>query len=139
MPAVAEHTSFQTVFTVYPSDTNYMDTLFGGKLMKEMDVCAGITAKRLLYVSECNRAVTAHVDSIDFTVPGHVGDLIFLTGTVISLGRKSIKIRVDVQKECEQSDKKVPMCNADFIFVSKLGESSRPHEVVLPDDYEPVI
>lgn len=128
----ATNLQFQTTFTVYPEDTNYMHTLFGGKLMKEMDVCAGMTAKRALYDSKCSRAVTAHVDDLDFTVPGNVGDIIFLTGTIVELGNKSISIDVQARKETNQNEQKIDMCNARFVFVAMQQGEPHPHGLTLP-------
>lgn len=123
----ASNVEFQTAFTVQPQDTNYMDTLFGGKLMKEMDACAGMTSRRALYESVCKQAVTVHVDSLDFTVPGYIGDLIVLTGRITGFGETSIHVHVTAEKESIEGDGRRVMCEADFVFVSLLEGTKHPH------------
>ncbi len=131
MAKKAKNLEFKTGFSVQPQHTNYMDTLFGGKLVKEMDICAGMTAKRLLYASECDRAVTAHLDDVDFLVPGNVGDIIFLRGRITGLGTTSINIQVTAKKETNQSGEKVDMCDAQFVFVSVKDGDPYPHNLKL--------
>ncbi len=123
----ANNTEFQTAFTVQPQDTNYLETLFGGKLMREMDACAGMTARRALYQSECKKAVTVHVDSLDFTVPGYLGELIVLTGRITDFGKTSIHIHVKAEKENADGEGRELMCEADFVFVSVMDGKKHPH------------
>jgi len=123
---------FQTAFTVQPQDTNHMDTLFGGKLMQEMDSCAGMTARRALYDSDCDVAVTVHVDGLDFSVPGFNGDLIVLTGEIREFGDTSIYIDVSAEKEAiDGGGERKLMCEADFVFVALKDGKKHPHGLTL--------
>lgn len=127
----AQYRTFHTNFTVLSQDTSYLNRLYGGKLLHEMDVCAGITVKRMLYDSDVQRAVTAHIESVDFTEPGYEGDIIFLTGKITGLGETSIDVRVKAEKEDGKSDDKIPMCHANFVFVSIKEEEPYPHGLCL--------
>jgi acyl-CoA hydrolase len=91
-----------TSFVVFPQDTNAnTPMLFGGKILAEMDRCAGITTRRLLYDSKVKTAVTVAIKDLTFHKTGEIKDLIFVTGTVTELGSKSIKIHVKAEKEVE--------------------------------------
>lgn len=105
-----------TNFVVYPSDCNHMNTLFGGKILAEMDRTCGITVRRLLYSSKCDLAVTAGIESVKFLKPAHVGDLVFTKTKVVKLGKKSITVQVEVVKE--QKDGEVKLAEGIFTFVS---------------------
>ncbi len=129
----AKRLTFQTAFTVQPQDTNYLNTLFGGALMKEMDSCAGMTARRALYDSACEDAVTVHVDSFDFTMPGYIGDLVILTGKITNFGTTSIEIKVTVEKEEIGSGDRGVICEAEFVFVSMQDGEKHPHGLCLPE------
>lgn len=130
----AQNLTFQTAMTVQPQDTNYLSTLFGGKLMQEMDACAGMTARRSLYDSVCEEAVTVHVDSLDFTIPGYIGDLVILTGEITSFGNTSIHIHVTAKREEIDTGDCATICEADFVFVSMKDGEKHPHGLVHPDD-----
>lgn len=129
----ATNLEFQSAFTVQPQDTNYLNTLFGGKLMQEMDSNAGMTARRSLYDSVCEDAVTVHVDSLDFTIPGYIGDLIILTGEITEFGESSIFIHVKADKEEIDTGDRAMMCEADFVFVAMKDGEKHPHGLVLPE------
>lgn len=129
----AKNLQFQTAFTVQPQDTNYLNTLFGGELMRQMDACAGMTARRSLYDSVCEEAVTVHVDSLDFTIPGYIGDLIILTGEITDFGDTSIFIHVMAEKEEIDTGNRSTMCEADFVFVAMKDGEKHPHGLVLPE------
>ncbi len=80
-------------FMVFPEDLNYAGTLFGGKILAEMDKTAAKAARRMLYGTECNGAVTASLDKVDFKKPAQLGDIIELTAHITRLGRTSIEIK----------------------------------------------
>ena len=81
--------------TVFPTDTNPQGTLFGGQLVAWMDKAAGIAAMR----HAKNTVVTAAIENISFKVPIFVGDLVELRGKVVSVGRTSMKVEVEVFRE----------------------------------------
>lgn len=56
-------------FTVFPDALNYGGSLFGGKLLAEMDLAASNAARRLLYGTDFNglaRTITPRILSISF-------------------------------------------------------------------------
>lgn len=81
--------------SVFPTDSNPRGNLFGGTLVSWMDKAAGIAAMRRAR----QVVVTAKIEDIEFKVPIIVGDLVEVNAKVESVGRTSLKVRVDVSKE----------------------------------------
>lgn len=117
-PPVAKlNITHETSFVVFPQDCNANPPmLFGGKILAEMDRCAGITARRLLYASSIKDAVTVGITDVRFVKSGEVKDLVFVTGTVTKLGSKSITIYVKVEREKGQN--RELLADGMFTFVS---------------------
>lgn len=117
-------------FTVFPDDLNWAGTLFGGKLLAEMDLAAANTARRVLYGSECNGVVTASLDKVDFKKPARLGDIIEIRTWITALGRTSIQVKVNVSKEDKQGQIDA-ICTADFTMVAVRAENPHPHNCTL--------
>lgn len=130
--ADAPITISSTSFVVFPADCNANPPMaFGGKLLAEMDRCAGITARRLLYSSPLGvkDAVTVGVDKVKFHKGAEVKDLLVVTGEVMVVGESKIMIHVTVERELK--DKKELLVEGDFWFVSYdlQTKKSTPHGV----------
>ena len=77
---------------IMPNDTNPLDNLMGGNLMRWMDTVAGICAAR-----HCEAyVVTASVDHISFTKPINLGDVITLEAQVTRAFNTSVEVFVEV-------------------------------------------
>jgi acyl-CoA hydrolase len=115
-------------FTVFPQDLNYADTLFGGKVMAEMDVAGVKVVRRAIYETDCDGAVTASVDKIDFKKPAFLGDLISMRADIKAFGRSSIQVKITVTRESQSGDIE-EICAANFTFVTMKNKKSHPHEL----------
>ena len=80
---------------IFPNDINNHNTLFGGKLMSDIDMIASISAYRHSR-TEC---VTASADSIHFLHPITPQDSVCLESYVSWTGRSSMEVFVKVIKE----------------------------------------
>ena len=69
---------------ILPNDTNNLDTVFGGKVMQYMDLCAAMSAYKFARTA----VVTASVDRLDFLAPAKQGDIMILK----SLSLKKVNI-----------------------------------------------
>jgi acyl-CoA hydrolase len=121
-------TEYTTDFTVFPEHINFAGTLFGGVLLAKMDIAAATLARKLLYNTEAEGAVTASMDKVDFICPGHIGDLIVIKSVLKSLGRSSILIQVKVTREDTQG-KIEKLCTAMFTFVAIKDKKPIPHSL----------
>lgn len=113
-------------FTVFPQDLNYADTLFGGKVMAEMDIAGVKVVRRALYGTGAEGAVTASVDRIDFKKPAFLGDLITMVAEIKTLGKSSIQIKISVSRESQQGFIE-DICAANFTFVAMKDKRPFPH------------
>lgn len=119
-------TTHETSFVVFPQDCNANPPmLFGGKILAEMDRCAGITTRRFLYSSPhgVRDAVTVGITDVAFISPGKVKDLIFVRGTIVDVGDKSIKVKVEVEREA--LGKRELISRGTFIFVAYDAEKQQ--------------
>ncbi|MEO1239245.1 MAG: acyl-CoA thioesterase, partial [Pseudomonadota bacterium] len=107
-----------------PADTNPAGDIFGGWLMSQMDLAAGNMAGR---VSQ-GRGATVAVEAMQFLRPVKVGDEVTLYATLVSVGRTSMRIHVDVwaRPRFEEISQKVTA--ADFVFVA-LDDAGRPRAI----------
>ena len=122
-------TSFHT-FTVFPDDLNYAGTLFGGKILAEMDIAAVKAVRRMLYTTKCDGAVTVSLDKVDFMAAAHLGDIIDMTANVVRLGTSSIDVLVKVSSENEKGIVR-QICKAKFTFVSLRKRKPFPHKKIM--------
>ena len=78
-----------------PVDMNGEERLFGGQLMRWIDVVAAVTARRHAGAE----VTTASVDRLEFHAPAHVNDTLVLEGRITHVGRTSMEVRVDTYAE----------------------------------------
>ncbi|WP_264777375.1 acyl-CoA thioesterase [Deinococcus aetherius] len=109
---------------VFPKDTNYLGTAFGGFVLSLMDKAASVAAVR----HAGGAVVTARMDGVDFHVPIRVGDAVALDARVVRVGRSSMRVRVDVYREHMASGEQQLATTGFFVFVA-VGEDGKPRPV----------
>lgn len=122
--------TFATAFVVFPQDANANPPMaFGGKLLSEMDRCAGITTRRLLYASPTGArdAVTVGIRDVAFHKPAKVKDLLVVTGAVIVVRNKAIEVRVFVERETDDGNREL-LVEGVFTYVAFDLEKKRAVE-----------
>lgn len=107
-----------------PLDANFQGTIHGGIIMRLIDEAAGVAAYRFCR----QRVVTAHIDSIDFHDPVHIGNVVTLKSSVNYAGRTSMEIGVRVEAEDLTTGELVHTNSAYLVFVA-LDAQGRPTEV----------
>jgi acyl-CoA thioesterase YciA len=115
-----------------PSDTNAAGDIFGGWVLSQMDIAAGISAGQRAQ----GRVVTVAVDGMTFIRPVKVGDILGLYTTVCELGRTSMSIHVEawVRRDRIGLREKVTEGRFKFVSLDKHGKSTPiPPEADLPD------
>lgn len=116
-----------------PSDTNANGDIFGGWIMSQMDMGGAILAKEIAH----GRVVTVAVDSMNFIRPVAVGDVICCYGDCLSVGRTSIKIKVEVwvkKVSSEPINERYCVTEATFTFVA-VDDKGKPR--VIPRENNP--
>ncbi|MET3506607.1 acyl-CoA hydrolase [Halalkalibacter oceani] len=116
------------------NDLNNYYTLFGGVLMKKMDACATLSARRHSRVKEC---VTASTDSVHFLQPIRQSDSVCIESFVSYTGKTSMEIFCKViAEDLETAERKIAA--TAFLTFVPLDENKRPKEVpgVIPESEE---
>lgn len=126
-------------FTVFPQDLNYANSLFGGKVMAEMDIAGVKVVRRALYGTGASGCVTASVDRIDFKKPAFLGDLITMVAEIKAIGKSSLQVRITVTRESTMGEVD-DICAANFTFVAMKDKKPFQHgltfEILEPNDEE---
>lgn len=122
-----------------PADTNPAGDIFGGWVLSQMDMAAGICAGQRAQ----GRVVTVSVDSMSFIRPVKVGDILGVYTEIASVGRTSITVHVEAWVRRGRIGKREKVTEAKFKFVAidENGNSTPlPEQANLPsyvaDDYE---
>lgn len=113
--------------SVFPHDTNPRGNLFGGTLVAWMDTAAGIAAMRRARQT----VVTARIEDIEFKVPIVQGELVEVHARVVSVGRTSMRVKVDVSKEDPLTGESRLCTSGNFTMVA-IGADRRPVPVDAP-------
>jgi acyl-CoA thioesterase YciA len=107
-----------------PSDINSNGHIFGGWILSQMDIAAGIVAAR-----RANGAVaTVAIERMEFIAPIELRDLISVYASVERVGRTSMAIRIEVVADRDRGDKQIKVTEGLFTFVA-LDEQHRPRPV----------
>jgi acyl-CoA thioesterase YciA len=107
-----------------PKDTNPSGDIFGGWLLSQMDLGAGIMAHKM----SSHRMVTVAVNSMSFIRPVYVGDTIGCYGTVIKKGHTSVTIKIEVWVQRYEEDLIQKVTEGDFTMVA-IDRSGKPTEI----------
>jgi acyl-CoA thioesterase YciA len=75
-----------------PRDTNPWGDVFGGWLLSQMDIAAGLMAGEVAQ----GRSATASVDNVVFHSPVAVGQTICIYANLVRVGRSSMEIGLEV-------------------------------------------
>lgn len=115
-------------FFVFSKDLNYGETLFGGKLLAEMDCEAAKVARAVIWGTEADSIVTACFERVDFKSPAKHGDLVVMEADLIRLGRSSIQVKISAWiKASLDRESWTEICTASATFVSLKNGKPHPH------------
>ncbi|ULL15768.1 acyl-CoA thioesterase [Paenibacillus sp. H1-7] len=118
---------------IFPSDTNYHGTMFGGVVMRYIDKIATIASMR----HSRRGVVTASSDSLDFLAPVRVGEAILLEAFVSWTHRSSMEVYVKVESENLFTGERKTTATSFLTFVA-LDDEGKPTPVpaVIPETEE---
>ena len=124
MDKTPDDSKAEVIIRMFPSDANPAGNVFGGAILKHIDMVAGIVAQRH---SQTN-AVTVSMDKISFLKPVFVGNVLFVTARVNYVQNSSLEIEVNVEAEDIAKGIRVHTGNAFVTFVA-LDENGKPGSV----------
>jgi acyl-CoA thioesterase YciA len=107
-----------------PADSNPAGDIFGGWVLSQMDIAAGICASER---AQC-RTVTVALDGMHFIRPVKIGDILCVYTEIERIGNTSLDIQVEAWVQRDRSRNTVKVTKAKFKFVA-LGVDGRPRQV----------
>ncbi|MEM2160417.1 MAG: acyl-CoA thioesterase [Candidatus Nitrosotenuis sp.] len=109
---------------MFPSDANPAGNVFGGEILKQIDIVAGIVGHR-----HCRKnVVTASIDRVDFLKPVYVGNALILNARLNAV--KSSSMEIEVRVEAEDLIKGTRTLTGTALVTSvALDETGRPTPV----------
>ena len=107
-----------------PTDINANGHIFGGWVLSQMDIAAGIVAARRARGS----VATIAIERMEFISPIHLRDLISVYAEVERVGRTSMQIRIEVIAQRDRGETEVAVTSGLFTFVA-IDEQARPRPV----------
>jgi acyl-CoA hydrolase len=120
---------------IFPADTNYHGTLFGGKVMQYIDKIATVASMR----HARKLVVTASSDSLDFLAPVKMGEALQLEAFVSWTHRSSMEVYVKVQSENLLTGETQTTATSYLTFVA-VDDEGKPTPVpqVIPETEEEI-
>ena len=107
-----------------PSDINANGHIFGGWVLSQMDIAAGIVASRRAR----GPVATIAIERMEFISPIHLRDLISVYAEVEHVGRTSMRIKIEVIASRDRGTVDVAVTSGLFTFVA-IDEQARPRSV----------
>ncbi len=119
-----DETKAQVIVRMFPSDANPAGNVFGGEILKHIDMVAGIVAQRHAQ----SNAVTVSMDSVNFLKPVYVGNVLKFDARINYVHKSSMEIEVRVEAENIESGQETVAARAFVTFVA-LGKDGKPTSV----------
>src|SRR5215213_2230165 len=107
-----------------PADINANGHIFGGWVLSQMDIAAGITASRRAK----GPVATVAIEAMEFIAPIHLRDLISVYAEVERVGRTSMRVRIEVMANRDLGTTEVKVTEGLFTFVA-LDADHHPRAV----------
>jgi acyl-CoA thioesterase YciA len=104
-----------------PADINANGHIFGGWVLSQMDIAAGIVASRRAE----GPVATVAIEAMEFIAPILLHDIISVYAHVERTGRTSMGLRIEVVASRDRGKQEVKVTDALFTFVA-LDENNRP-------------
>ena len=112
-----------------PSDTNPSGDIFGGWVLSQMDIAAGICAGQRAQ----GRVVTASLDAMSFIRPVKVGDILGVYTRVTRVGTSSMDIHVEAWVRRDRIGSRQQVTSGTFTFVA-VDDQGKPVKIPHMDD-----
>lgn len=107
-----------------PADTNANGDIFGGWIVSQMDLAAGVLAKRIAQ----GRVATVAINSMTFLKPVHVGDVVSCHVELLKQGTTSMTIGVEVWAMPSAQNDRYQVTEGILVFVA-IDEHNQPRQV----------
>lgn len=109
-------------------DANASGDIFGGWLVSQMDLAAGVMARK----RAGGRVATVAIDAMVFLRPVKIGDLVGCYTHILSIGRSSMKILVEAWDTHDLDGHPTKLTEGLFTFVA-IDEDGRTRPLPRPE------
>ena len=110
-----------------PADANPAGDIFGGWVLSQMDIAAGICAGERAQ----GRVATVAIEAMSFLRPVSIGDVLCVYTRVEREGRTSIAVHLEAWALRNRLGERVKVTDGVFTFVA-LDESGKPRPLQKP-------
>ena len=107
-----------------PGDINANGHIFGGWVLSQMDIAAGIVASRRAQ----GPVATVAIEAMKFLSPIHLRDLISVYAHVDRVGRTSMAVKIEVVAHRDLGATEIKVTEGVFTFVA-LDANHRPRPI----------
>ena len=123
----------EMIVMMLPSDANPKGNVFGGVILKHVDLIAGLVAKR--HSGRAN-VVTASIDRMVFLKPVFIGNALIISARITYVRRSSMEIEVNVEAEDLDDNSKVHAATAfvTMVALDKYGKPTKVPHLVMEDE-----
>ena len=123
-PKSPDESKTEMTVRMFPSDANPAGNVFGGEILKQIDLIAGLVAQRHARTN----TVTASIDRVNFLKPVYVGNALILNAKLTYVHRSSMEIEIRVEAEDLMSGTRM-LTNTAYVTAVALGSDGRTVEV----------
>ncbi len=111
-----------------PRDTNANGDIFGGWLVSQMDLAAGIATKQVTH----GRSATVAIKNVQFLAPVSVGSVVSCYADVTEIGRSSMHINIEVWSASSITrTARRKVAEGEFVFVA-IDDNGRTRKINPP-------
>ena len=116
------HLSLRTL--AMPADANPNGDIFGGWLISQMDIAAGMTAS----LRSHGRAATVAINGMTFKLPVYIGDILCVYTEIVEVRTTSMKIYVEAWVIRERKSERIKVTEGMFTFVA-IDNNRKPRPI----------
>ena len=107
-----------------PRDANPNGDIFGGWVLSQMDIAAGMSASRRAR----GRVATVAIDAMTFKLPVYVGDILCVYTDIERIGTSSMAIHVEAWVLRDRMGERLKVTEGEFTFVA-IDDERKPRPV----------
>jgi acyl-CoA hydrolase len=128
-----EESEAEMIVMMLPSDANPKGNVFGGIILKHVDLIAGLVAKR--HAGRAN-VVTASIDRMVFLKPVFIGNALIISAKITYVRRSSMEIEVNVEAEDLDDNTRIHAATAfvTMVALDKYGKPTRVPQLVIENE-----
>ncbi|HJT09937.1 MAG TPA: acyl-CoA thioesterase [Candidatus Nitrosotalea sp.] len=123
-PKTPRESKAEMTVRMFPSDANPAGNVFGGEILKQIDLIAGLVSQRHARTN----TVTASIDRVNFLKPVYVGNALILNARLNYVHRSSMEIEIKVEAENLMTGTRT-LTNTAYVTVVALGADGKTVEV----------